>query len=330
MLITGWFSFLDGEATAGDVGAAAAVAAALDAAGTAHDTAWSPVFRPRGPALVDADPDAYDALVFVCGPVHGHQVRALHERFARCLRIAVGVSVVDPRDPAVRGFHRVLPRDAPGAPARPDLAAAAPPAPGVPVVGVTAAPDQPEYARRSAHETVHARLAAWLAAKDCARVPLDTRLDGDDWFHCATPGQYDALVRRVDAVVTTRLHGLVLALRNGVPAIAVDPVAGGAKVTAQAAVWGWPVVTLERPGDPLPEAELDGLWRRWLGPGAADPLPGGAPAPAHPPLVRDLLDALGRDVPPGPLPGDAAARGAVPGPRLRAVRDAPRPSPGGP
>lgn len=47
---------------------------------------------------------------------------------------------------------------------------------------------------------------------------------------------------RADAVITTRLHGLVLALRHGVPAVAVDPVGGGAKVTRQAMALGWPAV----------------------------------------------------------------------------------------
>ncbi len=52
---------------------------------------------------------------------------------------------------------------------------------------------------------------------------------------------------RLDAVVTTRLHGLVFALRAGVPVLAVDPVAGGGKVTAQAAALGWPaLITAEQ------------------------------------------------------------------------------------
>jgi hypothetical protein len=46
----------------------------------------------------------------------------------------------------------------------------------------------------------------------------------------------------LDVVVTDRLHGMVLALRAGVPALAVDPVEGGAKVTAQAHACGWPAV----------------------------------------------------------------------------------------
>jgi Polysaccharide pyruvyl transferase len=38
------------------------------------------------------------------------------------------------------------------------------------------------------------------------------------------------IVGRLDFVVTMRLHGLVLALKHGVPALAVDPVADGAAV----------------------------------------------------------------------------------------------------
>jgi hypothetical protein len=54
----------------------------------------------------------------------------------------------------------------------------------------------------------------------------------------------------MDAVVTTRLHGLALGLKAGVPVLAVDPVAGGGKVTAQGAALGWPVFAAEDTGDP--------------------------------------------------------------------------------
>ena len=54
-----------------------------------------------------------------------------------------------------------------------------------------------------------------------------------------SPAEVESLIARMDVVVTTRLHGLVLALKNGVPAIAVDTVAGGAKVTRQAEALGW-------------------------------------------------------------------------------------------
>jgi hypothetical protein len=242
VLLTGWFGLTHGEATAGDVLSMEAVRGALDRAKVAYDVGWSPVMCPDGGMrLEQAEPEAYTDLLFVCGPIHGRAVRELHGRFAGCRRIAIGVSVLDAADPAVTGFHHVLHRDAPGGPVRPDLAAGAPTA-TVPVVGVFLAHPQPEYGERQRHPDVSRRLVTWLGTKDCARLPLDSRLDPRDWRLSATPGELESLVRRLDVVVTTRLHGLVLALRNGVPAVAVDPVAGGGKVSAQAAAWRWPAV----------------------------------------------------------------------------------------
>ena len=56
VLLTGWPSFLHGEATAGDVLSMQRVHAALQAAGVACELAWSPVFRPGALTLDDAVP----------------------------------------------------------------------------------------------------------------------------------------------------------------------------------------------------------------------------------------------------------------------------------
>ncbi|WP_290060857.1 polysaccharide pyruvyl transferase family protein, partial [Amycolatopsis solani] len=215
VLLTGWASFLHGEATAGDVLSLHAAGAALEREGIGYDVAWSPGFRPGARHLPDAPPADYTHLVFACGPVHGPQVRSLHERYAGCRRIAVGVSVPDPDDPAVTGFHRVLPRDDGRTP---DLSLAASVA-KTPVLGVVLAPHQPEYGGAGRHDEVHAALTGWLAGLDCARVPLDTRLAHADWERCSTPGQFVSALSAMDAVVTTRLHGLVLGLKAGVPVV---------------------------------------------------------------------------------------------------------------
>ena len=201
----------------------------LSDAGLRCDLAWSPVLRPGGRTLEDSPPEDYTHLVFTCGPVHGWQVERLHDRYRGCYRIAVGVSVIDPADPAVTGFHQVLPRDAPGTPGRLDLAAAVP-VPAVPVAAVILASAQPEYAAQGRHVPLTEELGGWLATLDCARVAVDTRLAHGDWRSPATAAQVEAVIARADVVVTTRLHGLVLALKQGVPVLAVDPVAGGAKV----------------------------------------------------------------------------------------------------
>ncbi len=108
VLVAGWPSFLHGEATAGDVLAMEAVRRGLAGADVECDLAWSPVFRPGGLDLGRADPASYSHLVFACGP-HGPQIEELHRRYARCTRIAVGVSVIDPDDPAVAGSTRSSP-----------------------------------------------------------------------------------------------------------------------------------------------------------------------------------------------------------------------------
>lgn len=266
ILLTGWFSFEDGETTAGDVLALHRVRAALDRTATPYDVAWSPGYRADGPHLPDAAEVAYTHLVFLCGPLHGPQVEELHRRFAGCVRIAVGASVIDASSPAVTGFHTVLPRDSPGLrPAR-DLAAGAPAGPGAPVVGVILTYGQGEYGQRRRHAEVAATLTRWLASKDCARLEMTSRLDAHDWRLCATPGQFESALARLDLVVTDRLHGLVLALRAGTPALAVDPVEGGAKVTAQARACDWPAaLRAERLGT----AELDRWWSWCLTSGRA-------------------------------------------------------------
>ena len=182
----------------------------------------------------------------------------LHTRYAHCRRIAVGVSVIDPADPAASGFHAILARDGDGTAPQADLAAHPRHAP-VPVAGVILADTQPEYGARGRGDQVGADLTRWLRDWDCALVPLDTRLDQEDWRLPRRPAELEAVIRRLDLVVTTRLHGLVLALKNGVPGLAVDPVAGGAKVAAQAQAWVWPAtMTVEN----LSQAAL-GYWRDW-------------------------------------------------------------------
>jgi polysaccharide pyruvyl transferase WcaK-like protein len=49
---------------------------------------------------------------------------------------------------------------------------------------------------------------------------------------------------RVDFLLTNRLHGMVYALKAGKPFIAIDPIAGGDKVSAQARAIGWPRIVL--------------------------------------------------------------------------------------
>ncbi|MDP8978196.1 MAG: polysaccharide pyruvyl transferase family protein, partial [Actinomycetota bacterium] len=247
-LVAGWFSFLHGEATAGDLLAADAACAWLREAGVDHDLALSPAFREAAPTdhpgtvhgpgvdWTAVDPDGYTHVVFVCGPAAGRQVAELLDRFPGARRIALGTSVIAEATAALP-FDVVLERDSPEQ-ARPDLSLGAPPA-RVPLVGVVLAHPQPEYGARARHDDARAAVERVLAARDLAVVRFDTRVDPRE-PGIRSAAAVEARVARMDAVVSTRMHGLVLALRNGVPAVAVDPVDGGAKVSRQAAALGWP------------------------------------------------------------------------------------------
>ena len=249
ILVTGWFSIDDGEITAGDMLACETLRRWLAAAGAPYDVAAIDGFRRDGEvAAGHVDPARYSHVLFVCGPVASPKIARLLRRFAHCQRIAVGVSMTPG---AGRFFDAVLPRDD-GRTARPDLSLAAPPGTAA-VVGVILGHPQPEYGERGGHDLAHGLVRDLLRQSRAAPLQLDTRLDASDALSCRTAERFTSLIGRVDAVVTTRLHGLVLALRAGVPALALDPIAGGAKIAAQAAALGWPAART------VDEADVPGL-----------------------------------------------------------------------
>jgi hypothetical protein len=235
-LVAGWFSFEGMGATAGDLLASEVVQSWLLEAGEEFDVAFAPPF-PAGVRWEDTEPSRYDHVVFVCGPIgDGPPVREFLDRFARSDLIGIDLTMLDPIE-TWNPFALLLERDS-NRTSRPDLTFAARPR-RVPVVGLVLMHEQPEYGARDQHRPANDALVSLVEQRPCARVAIDTRLD-EGTNPLRTPEEVVALVAAVDVVVTTRLHGLALALANGVPALAVDPVAGGAKITRQAARLGWP------------------------------------------------------------------------------------------
>lgn len=250
VLVTGWFSWPNCSATVGDVLAADVVCRWLDEAGRVYDVARS------GPLLggVDflrVDPGRYRDVVFVCGPMHSQTtIDELLDRFPDSRHLAVDVSMIEPLA-AWNPFDVVIERDSDRA-ARPDLAFAAP-TPAVPLVGVSfVEPYPPEYPERDMQDAARAAVEQLVASSDAGFVEIDTRLE--QRFH--RPVDVETLISRLDAMVTTRMHGLVLALKHGVPVIAVDPVRGGAKIMAQARTTGWPGAVSADEATPQRMAEL--------------------------------------------------------------------------
>jgi hypothetical protein len=111
-----------------------------------------------------------------------------------------------------------------------------------PVVGVCLVEPHPE----ARVDVANAAISRLLASQAVCPVQIDTRLDSNE-TGLASPADVETLIARMDVLVTTRLHGMVLALKNGVPVVAVDAVPGGGKIQRQAEKIGWStVLTLDR------------------------------------------------------------------------------------
>jgi hypothetical protein len=233
ILLAGWFSFENGHATAGDLLAGDVVRRWLDARGWRYDVAAAEPF-PGDVRWEAVGREDYDAILFVCGPF---QRGELEERFLRHFDgvplFGLNLSLPEELD-SWNPFDAVWERDS-SRTARPDLVFLSD-APSVPVVGVCKVEPYPE----GLTDATDVAINALLAGRHAAVVPIDTRLDVNE-VGLRTPAEVESLISRTDALVTTRLHGLVLALKNGVPDVAIDPEAGGAKLARQAETIGWPI-----------------------------------------------------------------------------------------
>lgn len=246
VLVAGWFSFEEMGATAGDLLASELVGEWLIEAGREYDVALgAPLVG--GVHLDSVDPGNYDTLVFVCGPFgNGWPVGALLSQFSPCRRVGVDLSMLQPLD-EWNPFDLLLERDSSLA-ANPDITFLSSPK-KVPVIGVVKVHQQKEYGDRGRHVAADEAIDALVTSIEAAVVPIDTRLDKNE-TGLRSPAEAESLIARMDVVVTTRLHGLVLALKNGVPCLLIDPIAGGAKARRQACAVGWPAAYVADAIDP--------------------------------------------------------------------------------
>lgn len=298
--------------TVGDLEVLEWAIARLDRLGLPHDvSAFRPKIRAADPRWVDArlvDPRPYTHLLVVCGPfgpTHFEEEADLLARFAHCAWIGLNLTMVAPLD-RFDPFDALLERDSDRL-ARPDLSLAQP-QPRLPVVGLCFAPSQPEYGDRQLHGPARRQLRALTRRAGAAALELDTKWPASrnaNGFR--SPAEFESVLARVDVLLTTRLHGLALALKNGVPVVALDAIRGGDKVLRQAQALGWPEAFA---ADAATDALLDDALARCLAPEARDCALACAQAAAE--ALSPLDDALAAalDAPPGPrdLPPPATLR----------------------
>lgn len=238
VLVCGWFSFELMGASAGDILVRDEVCKWLDIRNISYDIAVAYPFK-GGVDWQLVDSSMYTTIIFVCGPFgNGDPLLPFLEKFAKLNFIGVNLSMLESLD-TWNPFDLLLERDS-DKKNRPDLAFLSK-KPLVPVVGLILVEKQKEYGDRARHDKANDALNRLIERNSMAIVKIDTRLD-ENKFGFRTESEIESIISKMDLVLTTRLHGTVLALKNHVPAIAIDPIAGGAKILQQTKSIGWPII----------------------------------------------------------------------------------------
>lgn len=251
-LVCWWGSFDQGGETLGDLWAVCAVVNKLLGAQQkvilAGRTQYSELPVPAR-SWKEIDSKEVSNLVFVCGPVVGSFVEfsALIQKFSRCRKIAIGVSILPVSSPKHwNPFDAVIPRDG-VTPAWGDIAPAfhsswiqeAGKSSAGKFVGLCLRGQQSEYGKKACLADQANLLANALALKTKLPVQiLDTKLNND-------PSRSKQIIEdfaRCKLVISTRMHGGVIALCGGIPALGIDQISGGAKLHSVLFGAGWPYV----------------------------------------------------------------------------------------
>jgi hypothetical protein len=210
----------------------------LATAGHSCDVALAPPFC-GGVDWRTVDPTTYSHVLFVCGPFgNGWPINDFLSRFAGCHLVGLNLSMLEPLE-TWNPFELLFERDSSNV-SRPDISYSSTQV-LAPVVGIVLIDTQNEYGGRDSHVVANDAIRRLAASRPMAAVSIDTRLDINT-TGLRSAAEVESLIAHMDVVLTTRLHGTVLALKNGIPVISIDSVIGGGKITRQAKTVGWPMV----------------------------------------------------------------------------------------
>ena len=242
ILVAGWFSFRQMGNSAGDMITLDIVTDWLRSAGMKYDVAVHEEYaysqRVDWETLNPAD---YTDLFFVCGPFgNGWPVDVMLERFSHARLTGINLSLLQSLN-EWNPFTLLFERDSDFR-SKPDISFAGKSS-RVPVVGLIQISKQDEYGNRDLYRKANEAMEAFTNSRAMSVVRIDTVLH-ENSSGLRTAEEIESLVARMDVVLTSRLHGTVLALKNHVPAIPVDPVRGGAKISRQVEALGWPLLFL--------------------------------------------------------------------------------------
>lgn len=235
-LIASHNSYINKCTTFGDTAAMTVVIQWMEELGVDFDVACLPEYGIDGLNLAHLNPMNYHTVIFVCGPWSHHTKCTRFRKFEDARFIGIDLSV---QSGSSHELDLLIPRDYKGE-QNPDLAFISK-TEAKPLIGVALVHSQGEYGDRQRHDHVHNEIYAYLKSERIAWITLDT-LWHENKSGIPDIAAFENLISRLDAIITTRMHGLVFSLKNGIPALAIDPIFGGAKVSAQASALEWPLL----------------------------------------------------------------------------------------
>lgn len=267
-ILVAWYGSFDRNGTLGDYLAVKALTGFLDSEGFQFECASSRFhegLRGKTVRLENVDPGKYDTLVFCCGPVmkSNRKLVALVDAFSHAYKIGVGISLF-PEDHFnhYNPFDYALSRESTENDQE-DIAIIAPESvcPEITgkralTVGLVLRSKQGEYGAENcksdeANELLR-NLARDLTGRNASllarifnpgsRTGRIVEIDNHLGSCRGAPEEIECRYRQCDLVLTTRFHGAITALRNGIPFVAVDQIRGGAKVKKLLSRTGYPHV----------------------------------------------------------------------------------------
>jgi hypothetical protein len=189
------------------------------------------------------NPSEYTHLVIVCGPFLSNtfiKKRINLNHFSHCVTIGFNLSIIESLE-KYNPFDYLMIRDY-NEFHKPDASFLCV-KPKIPVFGICLTPKQNEYKEKQQHESADKLFFNLITKNNFAAIKINTQWpisNNGTWIN--SPEAFESVCCRLDVMLTTRLHGMVLALKSGIPVIAIDPIRGGAKVKNQGKAIGWPYV----------------------------------------------------------------------------------------
>jgi len=243
-LIVGAFSSVDKACTLGDVETVQVLESWLIEKNIEYDIFDEINFFKKNKIKFEyINPKAYDILFYICGPFGMGSFDPLNIKkdFKHCKKIGVNISVSRDDITSYDGhIDYIIARDSKTI-KNPDLVFNIKNT-KVPVIGVFLVhPNGPKELR--CHENIQKQVWNFFYKTKYARIDLDTLITTrkhENKTRVYSSDILNSLICKCDVIISTRLHGIVYALKNKIPVLAIDPIIGGGKVQKQAESINWP------------------------------------------------------------------------------------------